>query len=163
MDIMATMERGKLKLSLDITIMATMEREKLKLSLDITMDIMATMERGKLKLNLVIIIMATMEREKQKLSLDITMDIMERERQNQDITIMDIMATMESNFSPKIFSKLKRIRWNAFKRNTHLISKMKQNYTNKKVKLTNTISYQLYFACLSCMLSFQQGIHMLYE
>merc|ERR1712002_316399 len=140
-----------------------MEREKLKLSLDITMDTMATMERGKLKLSLVIIIMATMEREKQKLSLDITMDIMERERQNQDITIMDIMATMESNFSPKIFSKLKGIRWNAFKRNTHLISKMKQNYTNKKVKLTNTISYQLYFACLSCMLSFQQGIHMLYE
>merc|ERR1712002_1027236 len=126
---------------------------------------MDTMEREKLKLklNLVIIIMATMEREKQKLSLDITMDIMERERQNQDITIMDIKATMESNFSPKIFSKLKRIRWNAFKRNTHLISKMKQNYTNKKVKLTNTISYQLYFACLSCMLSFQQGIHMLYE
>merc|ERR1711936_864796 len=109
------MEREKLKLSLDIT-MATMERGKLKLSLDITMD---TMEREKLKL---------------------TMDIMERERQNQDITIMDIMV-MESNFSPKIFSKLKRIRWNAFKRNTHLISQMKQNYTNKKVKLTNTVSY----------------------
>merc|ERR1712030_257519 len=111
-----------------------------KLSLDITMD--------------------TMEREKLKLSLDITMDIMERGRQNQDITIMDIMV-MESNFSPKIFSKLKRIRWNAFKRNTHLISQMKQNYTNKKVKLTNTVSYQLYFACLSCKLSFHQGIHML--
>merc|ERR1712055_720785 len=122
------MERGKLKLSLDIT-MDTMEREKLKLSLDITMDIMATMEREKLSLD---ITMDTMEREKQKLSLDITMDIMERERQNQDITIMDIMV-MESNFSPKIFSKLKRIRWNAFKRNTHLISQMKQNYTNKKV------------------------------
>merc|ERR1712167_528277 len=123
-----TMEREKLKLSLDITmdIMATMEREKL--SLDITMD---TMEREKLKLSLDITmdIMATMEREKQKLSLDITMDIMERERQNQDITIMDIMV-MESNFSPKIFSKLKRIRWNVFKRNTHLISQMKQNYTN---------------------------------
>merc|ERR1712055_734823 len=111
------MERGKLKLSLDIT-MDTMEREKLKLSLDITMDIMATMEREKLSLD---ITMDTMEREKLKLSLDITMDIMERERQNQDITIMDIMV-MESNFSPKIFSKLKRIRWNAFKRNTHLIS-----------------------------------------
>ena len=133
MDIMATMEREKLKLSLDIT-MDTMEREKLKLSLDITMDIMATMEREKLKL-----------------SLDITMDIMERGRQNQDITIMDIMV-MESNFSPKIFSKLKSIRWNVFKRNTHLISQMKQNYTNKKVKLTNTVSYQLYFACLNCML-----------
>merc|ERR1712055_853430 len=128
------MERGKLKLSLDIT-MDTMEREKLKLSLDITMDIMATMEREKLKLSLDIT-MDTMERE--KLSLDITMDIMatmERGRQNQDITIMDIMV-MESNFSPKIFSKLKSIRWNVFKRNTHLISQMKQNYTNKKVKLT---------------------------
>ena len=75
---------------------------------------------------------------------------------------MDIKV-MESNISPKTFSKLKSIQWSAFKRNTHLISKMKQNYTNKKVKLTNTISYQLYFACLSCMLSFQQGIHMLYE
>merc|ERR1719430_1250552 len=150
MDIMATMEREKLKLSLDITmdIMATMEREKLKLSLDITMD---TMEREKLKLSLDITmdIMATMERE--KLRLDITMDIMERGRQNQDITIMDIMV-MESNFSPKIFSKLKSIRWNVFKRNTHLISQMKQNYTNKKVKLTNSVSYQLYFACLNCML-----------
>merc|ERR1719430_3019938 len=78
-----------------------------------------------------------MEREKLKLSLDITMDTMEREKLklSLDITIMDIMVT-ESNFSPKIFSKLKSIRWNVFKRNTHLISQMKQNYTNKKVKLT---------------------------
>merc|ERR1712208_101223 len=81
-----------------------------------------------------------MEREKLKLSLDITMDTMEREKLSLDITIMDIMV-MESNFSPKIFSKLKSIRWNVFKRNTHLISQMKQNYTNKKVKLTNTVSY----------------------
>ena len=39
---------------------------------------------------------------------------------------MDIKV-MESNISPKTFSKLKSIQWNAFKRNTHLIRQMEKN------------------------------------
>merc|ERR1711970_537623 len=101
---------------------------------------MGTMEREKLNLATIIMDMGTTERERQSLAIIImAMDTMEREKLNP-ATIIMVMATMANimvmdiKFSPKISSKLKNVLWNAFKRNTHLISQMKQKYRNKKVK-----------------------------
>merc|ERR1719153_1822961 len=101
---------------------------------------MGTTERERQSLVIIIMAMDTMEREKlNQATITIAMDTMEREKLNP-ATIVMVMATMANimvidiNFSPKISSKLKNVLWNAFKRNTHLISQMKQKYRNKKVK-----------------------------
>merc|ERR1712215_413007 len=99
-----------------------------------------TMEREKLNQATITMDIGTMEREKlNPATITIAMDTMEREKLNP-ATIIMVMATMANimvidiKFSPKISSKLKNVLRNAFKRNTHLISQMKQKNRNKKVK-----------------------------